>query len=51
LQIAPEEFSLEDVRHLQKLIRDLHAENIQKTLDYIKLEQAFYCMKGTLAIS
>jgi hypothetical protein len=46
LQIAPEEFSLEDVRHLQKLIRDLHAENIQKTLSYIKLEQAYYSMKG-----
>ncbi|XP_046438410.1 uncharacterized protein LOC124189945 [Daphnia pulex] len=48
-QIAPEEFSLEDVRHLQKLIRDLHAENIQKTLSYIKLEQAYYSMKDEVA--
>ncbi|XP_057366637.1 uncharacterized protein LOC130687481 [Daphnia carinata] len=44
-QLAPEEFSLDDVRHLQKLIRDLHAENIQKTLSYIQLEQAYYCLK------
>ncbi|KAK4016486.1 hypothetical protein OUZ56_031442 [Daphnia magna] len=44
-QLAPEEFSLDDVRHLQKLIRELHAENIQKTLSYIQLEQAYYCLK------
>lgn len=49
-KLAPEEFSLDDVRHLQKLIRELHAENIQKTLSYIQLEQAYYCLKGTIII-
>ncbi|KAI9557684.1 hypothetical protein GHT06_017513 [Daphnia sinensis] len=47
-QLAPEEFSLDDVRHLQKLIRELHAENIQKTLSYIQLEQAYYCLKDEI---
>lgn len=45
-QLAPEEFSLEDVQHLQKLVRELHSENMQKTLSYFKLEQAYHSLKG-----
>ena len=44
--MAPEEFSVEDVQQLQKFIRELHVENMQKTLAYIKLEHAYHSLKG-----
>ena len=44
--MAPEEFSPEDVQHMQKLIKQLHAENVQKTMTCIKLEQTCHSLKG-----
>lgn len=50
IQLAPEDFSLEDVQHLQRSIRELHVENIQKTLAYVNLEQAYHCLEGCLIL-
>ncbi|XP_057366644.1 alpha-taxilin-like [Daphnia carinata] len=47
-QLTAEMFSLEDVQHLQKLNRDLRAQNIKKTMDYIKLEQEYHFMKDEI---
>jgi hypothetical protein len=44
--LAPEELCLEDVQQLQKLNRELQAENIKKTLSYMMLEQDYYSLKG-----
>ncbi|XP_046648146.1 beta-taxilin-like isoform X2 [Daphnia pulicaria] len=48
-KLAPEEFSLEDVQHMQKLIKELHAENVQKTMSCIKLEQTCHSLKDEIA--
>ena len=44
--MAPEELSLEDVKQLQKLNRELHAENIKKTLSSMMLEQDYNSLLG-----
>ena len=44
--MAPEELSLEDVQQLQKLNRELHAENIKKTLSSMMLEQDYNSLLG-----
>ena len=36
------------MQHLQKLNRDLHAENIKKTLAFVELEQKYYLHKGMI---
>lgn len=46
LQLAAEMFSLEDVQYLQKINRDLRAQNIKKTMAYIKLEEEYHLIKG-----
>ncbi len=44
--MAPEEFSIEDVQQLQRFVRELHVENMQKTVAYIQLEHAYHSLKG-----
>nr|CAH0109277.1 unnamed protein product [Daphnia galeata] len=49
-QMAPEELSLEDVQQLQKLNRELHAENIKKTLSSMMLEQDYNSLLDEIAV-
>ncbi|XP_046461933.1 uncharacterized protein LOC124208215 isoform X3 [Daphnia pulex] len=49
-KLAPEELCLEDVQQLQKLNRELQADNIKKTLSYMMLEQDYYSLKDEVAV-
>ncbi|KAI9557686.1 hypothetical protein GHT06_017515 [Daphnia sinensis] len=47
-ELPAENFSSEDVQHLQKLNRDLRAENLKKTMAYIKLQQEYHLIKDEI---
>ncbi|XP_032788408.2 alpha-taxilin isoform X2 [Daphnia magna] len=47
-ELAAEMFSLEDVQYLQKINRDLRAQNIKKTMAYIKLEEEYHLIKDEI---
>jgi len=46
--LARDEFSLEDVQHMQKVIKELYKENLQKTMFCIKLEKTCNSLKGAI---
>lgn len=49
IELAPDEFSLEDVQQMQKVIKELYKENLQKTMSCIKLEQTCNSLKEEIA--